>query len=66
MSVKLVKWGGDGHEANYKEFMISSESDVSSLPKKNTDPPAAAGSVAYLQNLTKIYLLGNDNVWREV
>lgn len=66
MSVKLVKWGGDGHDANYKEFMISSASDVASLPKTNTDPPAEPGSIAYLQDLTKTYMLGNDNVWREV
>jgi len=52
---------GDEHQAdNYREFIMESESDVSDLPT------AAPGSVAYLQDLSKTYLLGPDGVWREV
>ena len=66
MSVKMVKRGGDGHEENYKEFLISSASDVSDLPTGATDPAAAPGSVAYTQDMEHTYLLGSDNTWREV
>ncbi len=66
MSYHVVKWGGDGHEGNYKEIMMDSSSDLSLLPNANTDPPAAPGSVAYTKDMEHSYLLGPDNVWREV
>ena len=68
MSVKQVVRGGPGHDENYREFIISSASDVASLPKSTsgTENNTTAGSLAYLQDLTKTYLLGPDDVWREV
>ena len=51
MSYHVVKWGGDGHEGNYKEIMMDSSSDLSLLPNANTDPPAAPGSVAYTKDM---------------
>lgn len=66
MSIHLVKWGGDGHEANYKEFLISGTSDVANLPKKDTDPPAAVGSVAYTEDLEHTYMLSPENTWEDV
>ena len=47
MSVHMVKRGGEGFEADYKEFIISSASDVSDLPTRLTTPSAAPGSQAY-------------------
>ena len=44
MSVKMVKRGGEGHEENYKEFLISAEADVADLPTGATSPSAAPGS----------------------
>ena len=64
--IKIVTSGGEGHGPNYKEFMISAEADVANLPDKDSDPPAALGSVAYTQDMEHSYLLGPDNVWREV
>lgn len=61
MSYKVVKRGDEYHDQDYREFILESEADVSDLP---TD--AAAGSVAYLQDMTKTYMLGADGVWREV
>ena len=61
MSYKVVKRGDEYHDENYREFILEAEADVSDLP---TD--AAAGSVAYLQDMTKTYMLGADGVWREV
>lgn len=66
MSIQMVKRGGEGHEADYKEFLISGTADVANLPTKTTDPSAAYGSVAYTQDMEHTYMLGPDNVWREV
>ena len=62
----MVKRGGEGHEADYKEFLISAVTDVPNLPTKTTDPPAAYGSMAFTKDLKHMYMLGPDNVWREV
>lgn len=67
--IKIVTRGGPGKSPNYREFVISSASDVTNLPtavRNSAGEIAAAGSIAYLQNLTKTYLLGPDNTWREV
>ena len=65
--IKQVVRGGPGKEATYREFIISNASDVSSLPSSaSTQQPTCAGSLAYTQDLTKTYLLGPDDVWREV
>jgi hypothetical protein len=66
--IQIVKRGGDGQPYFYKEFMISSESDVANLPTSKTAPPdtAAIGSQAYTQDLSHASLLGTDDVWREV
>ena len=60
MSIAAVKRGDEHQADNYREFIMESESDVSDLPT------AAPGSVAYLQDLSKTYLLGPDDTWREV
>lgn len=64
--ITIVQSGGDGKPFHYKEFMISSEADVADLPNNDSDPPAALGSTAYTQDMEHTYLLGPDNVWREV
>ena len=66
--ITVVKKGGDGQPFYYKEFMISAEADVADLPDNDTPAPdtASLGSVAYTQDMAHSYLLGPDNVWREV
>ncbi len=66
--IRIVKAGGPGYGENYREFVISSSSDVSDLPTADTPEPdtTEAGSIAYTQDLSKTYMLGPDNVWREV
>ena len=66
--IRIAKQGGEGHGPNYKEFILTSTADVTSLPNSQTAAPDTAdvGSVAYTQDMTHTYLLGNDDVWREV
>jgi len=66
--IKQVVRGGPGKDEYYREFIITAATDVSNLPnsQSSTETRATAGSVAYLQDLSKIYLLGPDDVWREV
>ena len=66
--IKQVTRGGPGKDENYREFIITSAADVSDLPnsQSGTESKTVAGSVAYLQDLSKTYLLGPDDTWREV
>ncbi len=67
MAFKPVVWGGPGHDANYKEFIMTSTSDKANLPTSATAPPnnVSAGSQAYTQDMEHVYILGIDDVWRE-
>ena len=58
--IKCVKRGDEYHDNDYREFIITDENDVSDLPE------AAAGSLAYTQDMEHTYMLGTDGVWREV
>ena len=66
--IKVVKSGGEGHGMNYREFIITAAADVANLPNSQTPAPNTAdiGSVAYTQDMSKMYMLGPDDVWREV
>lgn len=66
--IKIVTSGGEGHGPNYKEFVISGTADVANLPTGNSPAPDTtdAGSMAFTQDMQHTYLLGTDNVWREV
>ena len=66
--IKIVKSGGEGHGMNYREFIITAAADVANLPNSQTHAPNTAdiGSVAYTQDMSKMYMLGPDDVWREV
>lgn len=66
MAIVGVKRGDEFHDANYKEFMITDANDVSDLPTGMTNPSASPGSLAYTQDMEHTYMLGTDNVWREV
>ena len=66
--IKAVVIGGPGRDADYKEFIMTSASDFSSLPTPSTESAdrASPGSQAYTQDGEHTYLLGPDGVWREV
>jgi hypothetical protein len=66
--MKQVIRGGLGRDEYYREFILTSSADVSVLPNSQSpvEERATAGSIAYLQDMSKTYLLGPDDVWREV
>lgn len=66
--IKIIKRGGEGHGMYYTEFMLTGTSDVADLPNSKTAPPnkAEIGSQAYTQDMEHQYILGTDDVWREV
>ena len=66
--IKIIKQGGEGHGMYYTEFMLTAASDKSDLPNSQTPAPdtAAIGSQAYTQDMEHTYILGTDDVWREV
>ena len=66
--IKIVTSGGEGHGRNYKEFIITAAADVANLPNSESPAPDTCdiGSVAYTQDMAHTYMLGPDNVWREV
>lgn len=66
--IRQVVCGGPGHDPFYREFIISSESDVSDLPDNTGDTmtETSPGSIAYTQDMAHMYVMGNDYVWREV
>lgn len=66
--ISTVKTGGEGRSMYYREYLLGSTADVANLPNRDTPPPDTAdiGSVAYTQDMEHTYMLGTDNVWREV
>ena len=56
------------------EYVLRNTSDVASLPTSTTPgwdgekelEPCYAGSVAYTGDVAHIYMLGVDDVWREI
>lgn len=58
--ITCVKRGDEYHDSNYKELLMTDESDFADLPS------VAPGSVAYTNDMAHTYMLGTDGVWREV
>lgn len=66
--IKIIRQGGEGRGMYYTEFMLTDTSDVADLPNSKTAAPntAAIGSQAITQDMEHTYILGTDDVWREV
>ena len=66
--IKQVVRGGPGKDENYREYIMTAAADASDLhnSQSGTETKTVAGSIAYLQDMSKTYLLGPDDVWREV
>lgn len=61
MSYSIIKTG-ERYEAatSHREFQIDAEADLAELPR------CAAGSVAYLNDLSEIWQLSNGGVWTKI
>lgn len=66
--IQIVKTGGEGRSRKYREIIITDTDDVTNLPKSTSAPPNTTdvGSIAYTQDMAHTYVLGPDDVWREV
>lgn len=57
---------------NYSEFILDNENDISFLPTSTSVghsdgvevSACSIGSIAYVINQRKVYILNNENVWR--
>lgn len=63
MSAVLIKKNVGYNSPNSCEYQLLTAADVSQLP--GTDK-IAIGSVAYLSDMSKIWILGEDNTWHTV
>ena len=59
--ITVVKKQDDYNSTEYLEYLITSESELNSLPGN-----PAPGSVAYTAGFKKIWHLGNDGTWVSV
>lgn len=69
MGYHTVMKGGPGRAANYREFMLDSTSDKSNLPtsvRNANGDVAGPDSKAFTRDYEHLYVLGTDDVWREV
>lgn len=63
MSVIAVRDGQGYVISRHREYQLASESDVADLPKLDQ---CAVGSLAWLQDQSKIWMLGEDNEWHNI
>lgn len=63
MSATIIKVGDRYDSSAHMEYQLSTQGDVANLPGTNK---CAIGSIAYLQDLSIIWILGQDNVWHKV
>lgn len=66
--ISVITKGGSGKSGNYKEFLMTSASDVSNLPTsvRSSNGVASVGSVAMTEDMEHTYILSPENVWEEV
>lgn len=63
MSAILIKKNVGYNSPNNCQYQLLTAADVQTLP--GTDK-IAVGSVAYLSDMSKIWILGEDNTWHIV
>lgn len=60
MAFRLVKQGGK-LDYNYKEYFLDTESDLASVPTIDAYP----GSIAYVIDSGKLFILNTNKEWKE-
>lgn len=58
----VLTQGGKG-SYGVNDYYVDSDADISTLPKI---PECAAGSSCLVRDGSKVYILGNDNEWKEL
>ena len=59
---RVIKSGNGYDSSKYREIMIESDSALNDIDLKEVAP----GSIAYNNDLTLLWMLGDDKVWREI
>lgn len=62
MAANIVKVGDAYNAPNHMEYQIAAQGDLSNIDVN----VCAVGSVAYMQDLSKIWIFGDDHEWHEV
>lgn len=60
MGVNLIKTNDGYNSSNHCEFQVASQSDIQNIPE------CAVGSIAYKQDLSTVWVYGEDHVWHKV
>lgn len=60
MAYRLVRQGGKT-DYNYKEYYLDTYSDLASIPTIDACP----GSVAYILDTGRVFILNNNKEWKE-
>lgn len=60
-----IRYGGDGLQYNFSEFLCDSVSDLASLPTNlgGTNGKCSFGSKAFVLESNTTYVLNNNNEW---
>ena len=69
--ISLQRIGTGYYNPNRKEYLIDSDADIGGLHTSKTEGTAikgtcAPGSIAYTPDLSKAWMLGNDDVWHAI
>ena len=69
--ISLQKIGMSYYNPDRKEYLIDSGADIAGLPTSKSAGSAikgtcAPGSIAYTPDLSKAWMLGNDDVWHTI
>jgi hypothetical protein len=64
--ISLIEILGRWIVPDKKTYLISSTEDVANLPTSKGKNGCTYGSMAYTNDMQHVYMLGNDDVWREI
>jgi hypothetical protein len=53
---------GSRNDYNYKEFIVDNDADVENIPTKGCCP----GSIVFVINTAKVFMLSETKEWKEV
>ena len=57
-----LKQQSNKNDYNYKEFIVDTDADITDLPTKGVAP----GSNCFVIETSTVYMLNNQNEWKEI